>query len=50
MVGYDVNVPELDDEKYAYVAAWENKGNHTYELHKEELKFEAIKIAARSYK
>lgn len=39
-----------DDEKYAYVAAWENKGNHTYELHKEELKFEAIKIAARSYK
>ena len=39
-----------DDENYAYVAAWENKGNHTYELHKEELKFEAIKIAARSYK
>ncbi|MDQ3046808.1 MAG: fumarate reductase/succinate dehydrogenase flavoprotein subunit [Bacteroidota bacterium] len=39
-----------DDEKFAYVAAWENKGNHTYELHKEELKFEAIKIAQRSYK
>lgn len=39
-----------DDEKFAYVAAWENKGDHTYELHKEELKFEAIKIAARSYK
>lgn len=39
-----------DDEHFAYVAAWENKGNHTYELHKEELKFEAIKIAARSYK
>jgi succinate dehydrogenase / fumarate reductase flavoprotein subunit len=39
-----------DDEKFAYVAAWENKGNNTYELHKEELKFEAIKIAARSYK
>jgi succinate dehydrogenase / fumarate reductase flavoprotein subunit len=39
-----------DDENFAYVAAWENKGNHTYELHKEELKFEAIKIAARSYK
>ncbi len=38
------------DEEFAYVAAWENKGNHTYELHKEELKFEAIKIAARSYK
>ncbi len=39
-----------DDDNYAYVAAWENKGNNTYELHKEELKFEAIKIAARSYK
>jgi succinate dehydrogenase / fumarate reductase flavoprotein subunit len=39
-----------DDVNFAYVAAWENKGNHTYELHKEELKFEAIKIAARSYK
>jgi succinate dehydrogenase / fumarate reductase flavoprotein subunit len=38
------------DDEFAYVAAWENKGNHTYELHKEELKFEAIKIAARSYK
>jgi succinate dehydrogenase / fumarate reductase, flavoprotein subunit len=39
-----------DDANYAYVAAWENKGNNTWELHKEELKFEAIKIAARSYK
>lgn len=39
-----------DDEKFAYVAAWENKGNNSWELHKEELKFEAIKIAARSYK
>lgn len=39
-----------DDEKFAYVSAWENKGNNTWELHKEELKFEAIKIAARSYK
>lgn len=39
-----------DDENYAYVAAWENKGNNSWELHKEELKFEAIKIAARSYK
>jgi succinate dehydrogenase / fumarate reductase, flavoprotein subunit len=39
-----------DDVNYAYVAAWEYKGNHSYELHREELKFEAIKIAARSYK
>jgi succinate dehydrogenase / fumarate reductase, flavoprotein subunit len=38
------------DDEFSYVAAWENKGNHTYELHKEELKFESIKIAARSYK
>ncbi|HEX7414630.1 MAG TPA: fumarate reductase/succinate dehydrogenase flavoprotein subunit [Bacteroidia bacterium] len=39
-----------DDENYAYVAAWEYKGESNYELHKEELKFENIKIAARSYK
>ncbi|MCW3104922.1 MAG: sdhA [Bacteroidetes bacterium] len=39
-----------DDVNYSYVAAWENKGNNGWELHKEELKFEAIKIAARSYK
>ncbi len=38
------------DDEFAYVAAWENKGNHSYELHKEELKFEVIKISARSYK
>lgn len=39
-----------DDENYAYVAAWEYKGDGQYELHKEELKFEAIKVAQRSYK
>ncbi|MEO6904275.1 MAG: fumarate reductase/succinate dehydrogenase flavoprotein subunit, partial [Bacteroidia bacterium] len=39
-----------DDENFSFVYAWENKGNNTYELHKEELKFEAIKVAARSYK
>jgi succinate dehydrogenase / fumarate reductase flavoprotein subunit len=39
-----------DDENYAYVAAWENNGDGTFELHKEELKFENIKIAQRSYK
>lgn len=38
-----------DDEKYMYVAAWENKGD-TWELHKEELKYENIKIQQRSYK
>jgi len=39
-----------DDEKYAYVAAWEFKGASNFELHKEDLKYENIKIAQRSYK
>lgn len=39
-----------DDENYAYVAAWEYKGESQFELHKEELKYENIKIAQRSYK
>ena len=41
---------ERDDENFMYVAAWENKGNNTYEVHKEELKYEVVKVAARSYK
>jgi succinate dehydrogenase / fumarate reductase flavoprotein subunit len=39
-----------DDEKYAYVAAWEYKAEGQFDLHKEELKYENIKIAQRSYK
>ncbi len=39
-----------DDEKYAYVAAWEYEGESKFNLHKEELKFDNIKIAQRSYK
>jgi succinate dehydrogenase / fumarate reductase flavoprotein subunit len=39
-----------DDEKYAYVAAWEFEKQSTFKLHKEELKYENIKIAQRSYK
>ncbi len=39
-----------DDENYAYVAAWEFKGPSSFELHKEELVYENIKIAQRSYK
>jgi succinate dehydrogenase / fumarate reductase, flavoprotein subunit len=39
-----------DDENYAYVAAWEFKGQSSFELHKEELIYENIKIAQRSYK
>lgn len=39
-----------DDENYAYVSAWEYSGDVQFTLHKEELKFENIKIAQRSYK
>ena len=40
-----------DDQNYAYVSAWEHKGgDNTFQLHKEELIYENIKIAARSYK
>jgi succinate dehydrogenase / fumarate reductase, flavoprotein subunit len=39
-----------DDENYAYVAAWEYKGASNFELHKEDLVYENIKIAQRSYK
>ena len=38
-----------DDDNFAYVAAWEYKGESTSELHKEELKFENIKLAQRNY-
>jgi succinate dehydrogenase / fumarate reductase flavoprotein subunit len=40
-----------DDEKFAYVSNWEFKGlDAEPSLHKEELKYENIKIAQRSYK
>ncbi|MDQ8003808.1 MAG: fumarate reductase/succinate dehydrogenase flavoprotein subunit [Pedobacter sp.] len=39
-----------DDENYAYVAAWEYKGVSEFELHKEELIYENIKVAQRNYK
>ncbi|MPR34113.1 fumarate reductase/succinate dehydrogenase flavoprotein subunit [Salmonirosea aquatica] len=39
-----------DDENYMYVSAWEYKGDSDWELHKEELEYENIKIAQRSYK
>ena len=38
-----------DDENYMYASAWESKGD-SWELHKEELKYENIKIQQRSYK
>ena len=40
-----------NDDEYAYVAAWEYKGeNVPEELHKEELVFENVKLTQRSYK
>ena len=38
-----------DDDNFAYVAAWEMKEVGNWELHKEELKFENIKLAQRNY-
>jgi succinate dehydrogenase / fumarate reductase, flavoprotein subunit len=38
-----------DDDNFAYVSAWEYKGESSSELHKEELKFENIKLAQRNY-
>jgi succinate dehydrogenase / fumarate reductase flavoprotein subunit len=39
-----------DDANYSYVAAWEYKGDHNWQLHKEELNFEVAKPSQRSYK
>jgi succinate dehydrogenase / fumarate reductase flavoprotein subunit len=40
-----------DDENYAYVSAWEYKGeNQPEELHKEALVFDNVKLVQRSYK
>jgi succinate dehydrogenase / fumarate reductase flavoprotein subunit len=38
------------DDQFMYVAAWEYKGEHQWELHKEELKYEEVKPTQRSYK
>jgi succinate dehydrogenase / fumarate reductase flavoprotein subunit len=39
-----------DDENYKVVSAWEYKEGNAWELHKEPLVYENIKIAQRSYK
>jgi len=40
-----------DDENYAYVSAWEYKGeNQPEELHKEALVYDNVKLVQRSYK
>lgn len=39
------------DDEFAYVAAWEHSGNPSKPiLHKEELEFESVHLAVRSYK
>jgi succinate dehydrogenase / fumarate reductase flavoprotein subunit len=39
------------DDEFAYVSAWEYKGeNQPEQLHKEELRFENVKLTQRSYK
>ena len=39
-----------DDDNYSYVAAWEFAGESKWNLHKEELNYEYVKQAIRSYK
>ncbi len=40
-----------NDEDYSHVSAWEYKGdNETPVMHKEELEFENVQLATRSYK
>ncbi len=39
-----------DDAGYMYVAAWELKGEHQWELHKEPLNYDVIKPTQRNYK
>lgn len=47
----DEGEAKRDDENYCYVSAWEYKGVDAEPvLHKEELKFENVKLAVRSYK
>lgn len=42
---------QRDDEHFAYVAAWQYQGDEqTPLMHKEELKFENVKLTQRSYK
>ncbi|MDI3319092.1 fumarate reductase/succinate dehydrogenase flavoprotein subunit [Pinibacter soli] len=39
-----------DDANFSYVSAWEYKGEHQWELHKEDLTFDVAKPTQRSYK
>jgi succinate dehydrogenase / fumarate reductase flavoprotein subunit len=39
-----------DDANFMYVAAWELKGDHSWDLHKEDLIYDVVKPSQRSYK
>ena len=48
---YDDGEAKRDDEKFTYVAAWEYSGDLAKpNLHKEDLKFDEVHLAVRSYK
>jgi succinate dehydrogenase / fumarate reductase flavoprotein subunit len=38
------------DDRFMYVAAWEFKGEHQWQMHKEELLYDVVKPSQRSYK
>jgi succinate dehydrogenase / fumarate reductase, flavoprotein subunit len=44
------NEAKRDDDHFAFVAAWEYKAPGQEELHKEDLKYENVKLTQRSYK
>lgn len=46
----DEGEAKRDDDKFCHAAVWEYKGKEKPVRHKEELKFENVKLAQRSYK
>ena len=38
------------DDQFMYVSAWENTGDESWELHKEDLVYDVVKPSQRSYK
>ena len=44
------NEARRDDENFCYVSAWEYSDKNKWTLHKEDLQFEYVKLATRSYK
>lgn len=46
----DEGEAKRDDDNFAYVSAWEFGGESNWNLHKEALEFEVVKLTQRSYK